>query len=301
MKLRSKAGFTLVELLVALGVTSLIITMLVAITASALDGFRASRNTVNSSREAKSALQALSRDLESIVYRKNNSFEWLWAANDQENPGPAGSESPNASRLVFFTTATDRYDGEIGGTKDLGGDVSTVGYRLLYRDPVSDSENNEFATFILYRQLIDPKETFDELLGQEDLQQAYQAFENNESDAENFVCENIYQFSLSFTVEYTPEGADRTTTQRIYVLDSGANDAVEDLRLHGQGIARNGLDPGDSAEDRGRIISADVSVTVINDSALEVLRQGGLQEDRRRRLIEENSTHYAQTIILPSA
>ena len=166
----SQKGFTLVELLVALGITAIIVSMLVTITATALDGYSASRNQVRAAREAKAAFDQVAADLESLVARSGDDVDWLWISTESTNPGPTNNQSPNATRAVFFTAATDRYDGNLNTSADLGGDVSTVGYRLLYRDPVSDSESADFSTFVLYRQLINPDETFANLLGQESLQ-----------------------------------------------------------------------------------------------------------------------------------
>ncbi|MGJ8725126.1 MAG: prepilin-type N-terminal cleavage/methylation domain-containing protein [Roseibacillus sp.] len=290
-----KKGFTLVELLVALAVTAIIVAMLVTITATALDGYTTSRNQVKAAREAKAAFDQMSRDLESLVVRSGNEFEWLWVSSEQNAPGPSGSASPNASRAVFFTAATDRYNGELNTTQDQGGDVSTVGYRLLFRDPVSDTEDEEFASFILYRQLIDPDETFESLLGEEDLENAYQSFASNESSPDNFVCENIYEFSLSFVVEYTENNV--TRTERVLVLNSGGSESVEDFRLTGSGIVADGDPATDYAN--GYIVAADLSLTVINDSALEALRNGNLSQSAKETLMERNSYNFAKTILLP--
>ena len=290
-----KKGFTLVELLVALGVTAIIVAMLVTITATALDGYTTSRNQVKASREAKAAFDQMARDLESLVVRSGNDFEWLWVSSEQDAPGPTSNPSPTASRAVFFTAATDRYNGELNTTQDRGGDVSTVGYRLLFRDPIADTEDEEFASFILYRQLINPDETFENLLGQEDLESAYRSYEDSESDPANFVCENIYEFSLSFVIEFTEQNV--TRTERVLVVNSGGGDSVGDFRLRGGSIIAD--NSANSSFSNGRIVAADLSLTVINDSALELLRGSSLSESAKSRLLEENSYFFAKTILLP--
>lgn len=290
-----KKGFTLVELLVALAVTAVIVAMLVTITATALDGYSTSRNQVKASREAKAAFDQMARDLESLVVRSGNDFEWLWISSEQSAPGPAGNPSPNASRAVFFTAATDRYDGALNTEQDRGGDVSTVAYRLLFRDPIADTEDEEFASFILYRQLINPDETFENLLGQTDLESAYRSYEANESDPGNFVCENIYEFSLSFVIEYTEDNV--TRTERILVVNSGGSGSAEDFRLRGNGIVAD--NDSDTPYANGRIVAADLSLTVINDNALEQLRAGSLPETAKNRILEGNSYYFAKTILLP--
>ncbi|GHC53840.1 PulJ/GspJ family protein [Roseibacillus persicicus] len=290
-----KKGFTLVELLVALGITAIIVSMLVTITATALDGYSISRNRVKASREAKAAFDQMARDLESLVVRSGNDFEWLWISTESNPPGPSGNPSPNASRAVFFTAATDRYDGDLNSSVDKGGDVSTVAYRLLFRDPVAGTDDEEYASFILYRQLINPDETFETLLGETDLESAYRNFESSESDPENFVCENIYEFSLSFVIEYTENNV--TRTERILVVNSGGGESVEDFRLSGNGIKADNNSNADYSN--GRIVAADLSLTVINDSALETLRNGTLPEAAKLKLLEKNSHYFAKTILLP--
>lgn len=290
-----KNGFTLVELLVALGVTAIIVSMLVTITATALDGYSTSRNQVKAAREAKAAFDQVARDLESLVVRSGNDFDWLWVSTESNNPGPASNQSPNASRAVFFTAATDRYDGALNTASDLGGDVSTVAYRLLYRDPITNTENPDFSTFVLYRNLINPDVTFQNLLGQQNLQTAYQQFSGDESNSENFVCENIYEFSLSFVVEFTVGNV--TQTERVLVASAGGSSTVNDFRIRGDGILSDN-NPA-TAYANGRVVAADLSITVINDSALEILRNGSLPDANRIRLLEKNSYYFAKTIILP--
>lgn len=292
-----RKGFTLVELLVALAITAIIVAMLVTITVTALEGFTASRNQVRASREAKAAFDQMSRDLESLVTRSGNNFEWLWVSSDQNPPGPSGNTSPNASRAVFFTAATDRYDGAINTAQDNGGDVSTVAYQLLFRDPVTNSENQQFATFVLYRQLINPDDTFDNLLGQTDLENVYQSFESNISQPDNFVCENIYEFSLSFVVEFTQNGV--TQTERVLVINSGGSDTVSDFRIRGTGVVADNDTNSNLAN--GRLVAADLSLTVINDIALEALRGSSLPEAAKTALLERNSFFFSKTINLPQS
>lgn len=294
---RSRSGFTLVELLVALGITAVIVSMLVTIAAVALTGYTASRNQVKAAREAKSAFDQISRDLESLVFRSGGNFDWMWVSSDGTPPGPANNQSPSASRAVFFTAATDRYDGALNTANDLGGDVSTVGYRLLYRDPVTDVDDNEFSTFILYRQLIDPDETYNTLLAQPDLEVAYQAFSANESNSASFVCENIYEFSLSFTVEFALNG--QVTREKVLVVNSGGGNVVSDFRLRGDGIVADGDAATPFAD--GRIVAADLSLTVIDDSALEILRTSNLPDNTKNQLIEKNAYHFSKTISLPQS
>ena len=108
-----RSGFTLAELLVAMGITAILLTLLVTVTSVALDGWRVSRNRVRAARQARAALDQFSRDFESMVSRQGNNFQWLHVESDPDSVGPASNPSPNASKIIFFTAATDRYNGNI--------------------------------------------------------------------------------------------------------------------------------------------------------------------------------------------
>ena len=124
-----KRGFTLMELMVAMAITTIIVTVLVSITSIALDTWNRSRAEIRASRQAKSMIDTMARDFESLVTRRGNTNEWLSAT---ANTKPIGNklESSNASELIFFTAVTDRYEGQIGSATDKGGDVSCVAHLL---------------------------------------------------------------------------------------------------------------------------------------------------------------------------
>ncbi|MBT8044014.1 MAG: type II secretion system GspH family protein, partial [Verrucomicrobiae bacterium] len=77
------AGFTLIELLVAMAITVVLIGVLVYLTAISMDTYRDSRNEVRASRQAKEALETISKDLESMISRRDgNTYEWLYAGEE---------------------------------------------------------------------------------------------------------------------------------------------------------------------------------------------------------------------------
>ncbi len=161
-------GFTLLELMVAMSVTVILLGMVTFMTGVSMDGYKGSRDKVVAGRQAKEALDAITKDFEAMVARADGSDNmWLYAEVEPNLStalgGPAGKTITNAPRLIFFTGAPDRYDGDIGGTNDNGGDVSAVSYRLAYRDQISGTAANAvgaFPSFTLYRHLVDPDATF---------------------------------------------------------------------------------------------------------------------------------------------
>jgi len=183
----AKRGFTLVELIVAMAITIIIVGVLVSVTSIATDTWNRSRSELRASRQAKSMVDAMVRDFEALVIRSGNANEWLSAITEADLPGSAGMSSANASKLIFFTSAADRYNGQIGSTDDLGGDVSCVAYELDYKDPLVVG-GEDFETFVLNRLLVDPKETFEKLLGEEDLTTALDSSTVKIENPVNFVC-----------------------------------------------------------------------------------------------------------------
>jgi len=273
---QSTRGFTLIELLVAMVITTLIVTILVSVTAMALDTWNRSRSEIRAARQGKAMIDSMARDFESLVVRKGNDFEWLYAAysiNGSSNDGPGGNESPNAADLVFFSAATDRYNGNIGdpgdptatppvASKDKGGDVSTVAYQLVYQDPIdpdqnytdmSDKEKEKLQTFVLYRKIISPDVTFTDTLGKTftadtstvllDSAKSAALDDPNPDDGitpapeidnpSNFICENVYQFTTTFHVDVTTANG---KTVSVPVPLGNGTDSTRIFKVGGSGM-----------------------------------------------------------------
>jgi prepilin-type N-terminal cleavage/methylation domain-containing protein len=309
-----KQGFTLVELLVAMFITTIIVSVLVGITSISLETWNRSRAEIRAARQAKAMIDTMGRDLESLVTRKGNSNEWLSAITD-DNLGSIGSKltSTNASKLIFFTAATDRYDGEIGGNDDKGGDVSCVAYQLEYRDPI-DGAGGKFDTFVLNRLLVNPDDTFQDLLGEtktgdagdDSLEDVFSTkYGSQIKDEKNFVCENIYQFSITFFVQTTTvngTGASATTEVENHQVTIG--DGNKSFRILGTGIettppSSSGMTSQQFAA--GRVTAVQISATVLSDFGVEQakVRTFKTAEDKAK-FFSKNSFGYSKVVQIPS-
>lgn len=300
----SQRGFTLIELLVAMAITTVIITVLVSVTAMALDTWNRSRAEIRAARQAKSMIDSMARDFESFVSRKGNTFEWLYAKSNPSLDGPKGTASPNAIDLVFFSAATDRYNGKIGTATDLGGDVSTIGYKLTYKDPIAEAANDEYKTFVLYRKIVDPKQTFDTILGQAAIKVPFDAAGGTAIDKkENFICENVYQFTVTFHVNSTTAAGLRSVT---VPLGKSIN-MVEEFKITGSGINTTFAPPAaagvTNAELKaGRLSAAEISITVISDFGLQQMRKrSDLTGTKLAEFIAKNSYQYSKVVQLPGS
>lgn len=284
---RIPRGFTLIELMVAMAITAIMVTILISITSISLDTWNRTRAELRAARQAQAMTEIMARDFEAMVVRPGNDFEWLFARSGAA-VGPTGNTSPNSADLVLFTAATDRYDGKIGQPEDLGGDISTVGYSLSYKDPI-DSTGPAFPTFVLYRKLVNPNETFTNLLGLSrepgNAVKFKTAFDNVAGDIDdmaNFVCENIYQFSVTIHLE-------TSDPQKTITIVEGVNSS---FRLFGDQVELNGA----AMSPDTKVTAVEISLTVISDSAVSALRGSATIDNE---FLKKNSFQYSKLIQVP--
>lgn len=304
---RRRAGFTLLELMVAMGITAIIVTVLVTITGIATDTWTSSRAEIRAARQAKAMLDTMADDFQSLVSRRGNNFEWLVAeTGGGQNPMPtvvrAGGGSQTPAEITFLTAATDRYAGQVGGDfPDNNGDISCVSYRLRYQDPITGQQDADTSTFVLYRRLVNPDETFQNLLGQEDLAASFQSYEGSIDEQANFICENVHQFTMTFHVEVTPDsGGDSSAAEpprTVRVTMSSNNPG--NFQLTGTGIETSLTASGASSDEleSGRLKAVELSISVLSDAGVTRMQAGdGLSEDDYARHVR----HYSRVVDVPS-
>lgn len=300
-----RRGFTLIELLIAMAITTIIATVLISVTSIAIDSWNRSRAEVRAARQAKFMVDSMAKDFESLVTRRGNKFEWLSAKTDTTLPGSNVQKSSNASKLIFFTAATDRYDGKINSPDDKGGDVSCVAYDLLYKDPI-DGSNSNFSTFTLNRFLVNPDQAFDNLLGKTELEPAFQSYNAQLTDVKNFVCENVYQYSVTFHIEVTKDPGTAKASKMTVPISLGptaGGGRVIDFRIQGSGIILAESPTPDATVDElkaGRVAAVEVSLTVISDYGMQQLRgEKNLVGDVMTKFMAKNSFQYSKRVELP--
>jgi prepilin-type N-terminal cleavage/methylation domain-containing protein len=309
----SRRGFTLIELLVAMAITTVIVTVLVSVTAMALETWNRSRAEIRTARQAKSMIDTMARDFESFVSRSGNDFEWLYAKSNPSSDGPRGTASPNAIDLIFFSAATDRYEGKIGDLDlDKGGDVSTVGYQLTYKDPIAGDDEDAYKTFVLYRKIVNPNVTFANILGQASIKGPLEVAVNtgdtgSEVDKEvNFICENVYQFTVTFHVSTTTTTGLKSVTVPV---GKGTN-STEEFRITGSGISTAFVPPKEPSESdaqakarlaAGRLSAAEISITVLSDFGMQQMRRRSFTDEELEKFIAKHSYQYSKVVQLPGS
>jgi type II secretory pathway pseudopilin PulG len=297
------------ELMVALAITSIIVTVLVSVTSIAMETWNRSRSELRASRQAKSMIDSMAKDLECLVARRGNTNEWLSALSETAAnlPGSSNLKSTNASRLIFFASVTDRYNGEIGKAADLGGDVSCLAYQLEYKNAIRPLDAG-FRTFILRRVQKNPNLAFTDLMGKTDSTVAAKSLDNifiaaypsDLSDAKNFVCENIYQFSLTFNVEVNVAGV--LTNVPVTVAQTNGAQTTTSFRITGAGIT-TGITGGTVTAAQvatGRVTSVQISVSVLSDFGVEQARTRTFTTATQADFLAKNSYQYSKLVQLPT-
>ncbi|MBR5887036.1 MAG: prepilin-type N-terminal cleavage/methylation domain-containing protein [Akkermansia sp.] len=319
---KKRRGFTLVELIVAMAITAGLVLIIMQLTNKGVDLWKKVQEDVSTSTSGRVALQIMARDLESFQMKGNNRYEWLFAKTEQDRQGgklPKGLKIPRSVQLVFFSCAPDRnpavssstslrsnYRGARAHNMETQGDVNAIGYRLMYRDQVlnvdaNDKERGIFPIFSLYRQLIPPRESFEKLMCQERLDQAYVPYEKDEKD--NFLCENIVELSLIFNIEYVRDDADAESGRVAYdsvsipVISSSGTVSNKSISVFGDRIVA-----GTTTYRNARVVSATMSITVLTDEGVNLVEQ--VRQKRRRAPKPEEffrayTRAFTSTVLMP--
>ncbi len=320
--IQSKRGFTLIELIVAMAITSGLVLVIMQLTNQGISLWTKVQEDVSTSTSGRVALQIMGHDLESFQMRGGNTSEWLFAKTEQERRGgnvPQGLKIPRSVQFVFFSCAPDRnpavssstslrsnYRSARADNMETQGDVNAVAYRLMYRDQVlnvdaNDSERGVFPIFALYRQVIPPRTSFNELMGRDSLEAAYVPFE--EKEVENFLCENIIEFSLIFNIEYADSDADARSgrvnyaTVSVPVVSSTATSSNKFINVYGNRIVA-----GTREFKNARIVSASMSITVLTEEGValvEQIRQRRRRAPRPEAFFRSYTRSFTSSVLLP--
>ncbi len=299
------------ELMVAMAITTIIVSVLVSITSIAIETWNRSRSELRAARQAKAMVETMGRDFEALVTRSGNDSEWLLAESVLTSSlGPDGLQSSNAADLIFFSAAMDRYNGDLAGrdgkmnTSDdpEGGDVSCVAYRLAYKDPIG-GDDSPFKTFVLNRILVDPDETFRDLLGSSDLERSFGSYSSKLDKPENFICENVFQFTVTFLIEVA-QGTGASTTMLTVPVTVGQRNSglvTDSFSIRGSGIVASAYGAGVSAEElqTGNVKAVEISLTVLTDAGVDQLRRRPFSADQAAEFMAKNSYQYSKRIQLP--
>ncbi|WFB37362.1 prepilin-type N-terminal cleavage/methylation domain-containing protein [Kiritimatiellota bacterium B12222] len=194
----SRAGFTLVEVLVSSFLALIIMGMLFGVLMGTIDAWEGGSARLKSSGDARLALDILKTDLESMVVRQTQyNQEWMVSLPSTEN-------GITSTRLVFFAPSLDR------DTTDPG-DIVSLSYRVVFQDPISPA-SPVVEIFGLYKSMTTTTEAFNNVLGLPSLYDAYwNAGISDPSPTDNigFLAPNVVGFDIAWWVRYTASGTEK--------------------------------------------------------------------------------------------
>lgn len=307
---KAKKGFTLIELLVSMTITLVIVGLLMGMTKMAVGAWQKTHAKTRSSRLAQEVFDSIGKDLEGMVIRTGNNYEWLLIKESADVAGirgpAAAKEMVNPLEISFFSAVTDRYNGQINvPLVDKGGDISMVRYRLIHQDLIGGGAGTEKPVFALYRERIEPGgdgaagtfDTFNDYLAKPSIDGIKPSIDIVEE--QNYLAENIFDFTLSFNFEYTlatgAKGYKRVVIQNNATsnkLSIKGNDIlVNDVSLQTQ------LPTGASSP---RLAGADVSILVLSDGGMNGLKNKNITTDAQfAKYLKERGHHYSKSVIIP--
>lgn len=159
---KRRSAFTLIEIMVATVIMVILVGLVIQITSEVLKVWNRSSGKLSANAEARIAMDLLTQDLETAVFR-NNGLRWL-EANTVEMPSVAGHKAQTVN-LILFSPALDRPSTDRSDV-DIPGDICAVQYQLVYQDPVNGGSGTpEDNMYALHRRVIDPSTTFNNLMG----------------------------------------------------------------------------------------------------------------------------------------
>lgn len=315
-----KRAFTLIELLTAMAITAILVVLIMQLTGQSVRLWKVMREDTATASTARAALQIICQDLESVQIRADgNDNEWFYAEVDRTMNGlPKGLKVPRSARMIFFTCPMDRnpavsatstrrsdYRSLLASNTDTQGDVSAVSYRLLFRDqvlnvPSKQGDHTIFPIFSLYRNVITPRDTFDQMLGRTDLRSAYTRFESREE--KRFLCDNIVDMSFILHVEYAHPGGGsngkveyRSVSLPIRATQGGSQDS---FRLYSKYANAQRMGKMENA----RLVSVEVALTVLTEEGVALVQQVRLGQRNAPKLKDFYSRYtrsFSRTVSLP--
>lgn len=252
-----RGGFSLVELLVAVSITSLILVLLSSILSVALNQWNRQTGRMRNNIEAQVALDMLVDDLRSVTIKEGRA-EWFHLRT---------RETPDLGQTVELFLLSRPID-----NRAEVGDTAAIAYRIEKRPPFPGAD----PIHGLYRTVLPPAETI-EHLGSENLHDDIWKTDGTPT-TDDLVCNHVVGFELD-VIFRLPSG-------KFFRLDS-----ADSLRLSKYAFLesedRSRVPPG------ATIYGFDMRLTVVDQFAQNLLHQGTVPlED----LISRHGYTYTSTV-----
>jgi prepilin-type N-terminal cleavage/methylation domain-containing protein len=286
------AGFTLLELLVAMAVTAILVVMLAGVVQNVLGLYSRMTGDPAMFSESKLAVRQLARDLESLGLPGATGGEILRMTPEQA--GTVGQlDGKSAVWLTVLTSATDRDDSVLTSATDrddstpnpVEGALRAVSYRLARQNPIDGSSTE--PTTALYRSIASAAHTFSNAPGKTNLQSGYWAIlpsapaptPQPPTAIDNYLAGGVAGFQIRY--HYVDTRGTASPTDDI----SAWTEPGDSVRISAEGSDRNG------SSIPGGFRSAEITLTVLS-------RQGQLLLENGTLSLDEAVKKYGRTEVL---
>jgi len=262
-----EAGFSLAEILLAMAVAALLMTMLLSILSKSMDVSKRNNAGMISKSSAQAALDMMAVDLDSIAMGRNLGEVLRCVAT---NGTGSGSSLTNTTLYVLSTSMQDSYSTNASGNP---GCPRLVQYSVLYTTNYASSTSNSFG---LYRNVMDPTNTFATVIGSgQSLDSAWSAYG---STSNNLLVPNVVSMNVTLLTNY------------------GAGTMTD-----GSGGVATSLSTTNSTNLVTAGTCVEISLTVMDDSALARFGSGnGVGNNSPASLMKSQGRTLVRRITLPS-
>lgn len=158
---KNSDGFTVLELLVAMAVLSLLVVMLMNMVDGASRLWRENENRVDSYREARSAMSVIARDIRQMLSNTNLDYVLINSAAFAKLAESDVQKNTNSAGAIFFlTTVPVRAQDPLANKSD----ICEVGYFLAYGNTSVAPTSGASKTMNIYRYFRSSDGTFSNLV-----------------------------------------------------------------------------------------------------------------------------------------
>lgn len=268
---RKRSAFTLIEIMVATVIMIILVGLVIQITSEVLKVWTRSSGKLSANAEARIALEMLTQDIETAVFRNNN-MRWLEA--NTEDISPVAGYTAQTVNLILFAPVLDRPKEDLNEVP-IPGDICAVQYQLVNQNPVTGaSDELSENIFALHRRVIDPSTTFNRLMGA-GFQENFDAWASVEvtpadgvnmeyldpKDPKNYLVGHVANFLVEFYV--INDVGDEVLVTSSEIKFGGGTDGASDATV---GITST------VPETRYPLAYAEVSLTVLSDEGTKLLQ-----------------------------
>jgi len=291
---RPRAGFSLLEILVASGLMAVLVGLVLTVTFTAVEAWNRATASLTAVQQARSAVDLIQQDLETAVFRGEATDAWM-VYEELAVPGSAAAAA--SGYLRFLARPVDREAGEVGT-------LSGLAYQVVLANPLRPVASDGRLP-ALYRGRLTTRNLLAEGALETFGTAAPAAF--GLPGTPQFVAAGVAGLTVRFGVSVqTPDGE-----RHGYVLqasDSGAAVAGERVRVLPQISFPLDNFVAEELPDPVRIVAPDwveVTLLVLPDEALRILEaaEAGLTagpETEWGRLVERFGTRFVRRVPIPA-